>query len=681
MRYIIILLLLSYSTFAQKARNYTDVTKELADKVIAAQVTAQPQRLAVVPFTATHSSVQASVQFGEYLTETIIGSIAGHPQKIKLFERTRMDAVLKEQEFILTDLMKPAAALKIGQLVPIDAILSGTYTKLKTYIDVSARLIDVESGEITVSYTGRIKMNKNLAALFPANGKNINQVTTTTNVTPEVNVTVNNTVNTNTAASKAETKEEICNNKVKGFRSKLLDLTTQDKIDFVVTEAMKIPFDNECGTIHQEVMYSLSSLKIENDAYKNFLIKTLDTIAYPSADDRAYGIVKFLSTDNTVDDKEWATGLHVLARAGQYSLSSYLTYLISKPTNPAQPIQEARIKIFMNLVSTSKIGLPRPVSYESAFFELMESFHDNQPLRQHTYQTYAGQLKLDDKGKEKLAKELSSMYEKETVPTKKIEVIKWMATFINTTDFPDAHDDVYRFIKNFEPYPYNQKRNEEIKKEFPDSDLKILAATCSKRLATYAIASTYESQKEERINFCVKYGIPIPGVIPTMEEADVILKGNDLDEQMRVVKLLALMNEQPKKIEPSIIGLLSKRSLEDRSKMNKVQALAIFILGNIKTSNSKAIEYMIDVLPHYGDDTEEAKEALVKIGKPAVLPVKNRLDKTTNQDGGLQYQLIVPLGKIGKDAAPAVTSIQRVLTINKNNDVQYAGEAALQAIR
>jgi hypothetical protein len=148
-----------------------------------------------------------------------------------------------------------------------------------------------------------------------------------------------------------------------------------------------------------------------------------------------------------------------------------------------------------------------------------------------------------------------------------------------------------------------------------------------------------------------------------------------------VVKLLALMNEQPKKIESSIVGLLSKRSLEDRSKMNKVQALAIFILGNIKTSNSKAIDYMIDVLPHYGNDTEEAKEALVKIGKPAVLPMKNRLDKTTNQDGGLQYQLIVLLGKIGKDAAPAVASIQRALAINKNNDVQYAGEAALQAIR
>jgi TolB-like protein len=125
-----------------------------------------PQKLAVVPFTATASTVQQSQAFGEYLTETIIGLLSGHPEKLKLFERTRMDAILKEHEFILTDLMKPAAALKIGQLAPIDALLSGTYTKLKSYIEVSARVIDVTSGEITVSYVGRIKMNKNMTALF-----------------------------------------------------------------------------------------------------------------------------------------------------------------------------------------------------------------------------------------------------------------------------------------------------------------------------------------------------------------------------------------------------------------------------------------------------------------------------------------------------------------------------------
>jgi hypothetical protein len=75
--------------------------------------------------------------------------------------------------------------------------------------------------------------------------------------------------------------------------------------------------------------------------------------------------------------------------------------------------------------------------------------------------------------------------------------------------------------------------------------------------------------------------------------------------------------------------------------------------ATLKTVNAKAIDYMIAVLPHYDNDTEAAKEALVKIGKPAVKALSTRLDKTTDQDGGLQHQLITILGKIGKDAASA----------------------------
>jgi hypothetical protein len=114
--------------------------------------------------------------------------------------------------------------------------------------------------------------------------------------------------------------------------------------------------------------------------------------------------------------------------------------------------------------------------------------------------------------------------------------------------------------------------------------------------------------------------------------------------------------------------------------MDAIQTLAMVVLGNCRTSNAQAITYMIDVLPHYGNDTEAAKKALVHIGKPAVPQLIARLDKTTNQDGGLQYQLITLLGSIGKPAAPAEKSIRRVLAQHNNGDVRYAAEAALQAI-
>lgn len=676
--FALLLLVGSFTLCAQKPKSYSTVTQELTQKIVAAPSTIVPQKLAVVPFTATASSTQKSQAFGEYLTETIIGLLSGHPEKLKLFERTRMDAILKEHEFILTDLMKPAAALKIGQLAPIDALLSGTYTKLKSYIEVSARVIDVASGEITVSYVGRIKMNKNMTALFqqPVNSITVAPANPTNqaNSNQPVNITINNTGNAVT-----KSKEEICKERVAEFRPRLNDLSAPEKISAVVAEAIKIPFDNQCGKLHYDVMYSFTRFKIDAPAYKNFLLRTLDTIAYPTGDDRAYEIIRYLTADAMVDESEWKSSFTTLARVGNYSMSNYINYLLAKSTN-AEAEQKQRIAAYFKMAREGKLGLPRSISYEIAFVEMMEGLKSNQPLRQHVYETYSAKLTTDDKLKGTLFNELTSMYGDEEDPTRKKVLMGWLASFVNANDYAKAHEQLFEFAWKFK-LTSSQSSNEKIRKEYPEADLLLLTKQCRAKFSSYAMLTPYTSQKEDRVNFCVKYGVPIAGVIPTLDEAEAILKGNDLPEQLRVMKLLALMDTQPKKIESTLVALFSKRSLDDRSTMTSIQTLAIEVLGNCKTNSSKAIDFMISVLPHYGNDTEAAKEALVKIGKPAVQPLIAALDKTTEQNGGLQFQLITLLGKIGKDAGPAEKSIQRVLNASRNNDVRYAAEAALQSIK
>ena len=275
---LFLLLLVSTTLCAQKAKNYSVVTNDLTTKIIATVPTGKSLHVGVVPFVATSISVEDGASFGEYLTETIIGSLTGQPDKIKVFERTRMDAILKEQAFILTDLMKPAAALKIGQLVPIDALLSGSYTKLKSYIDVNARLIDVATGEISVSFNGRIKMNKNLATLFKESGKSTAIVAKPAEGKSKDEVVI---------ISKGKSKEEICKQRIDEFNSRLHDLTSPEKIAAVVSEAKKTPFDIACGRFHFNIIYEFTRYKVDNSDYKAFLLQTLDTIAYPSGDEPA----------------------------------------------------------------------------------------------------------------------------------------------------------------------------------------------------------------------------------------------------------------------------------------------------------------------------------------------------------------------------------------------------------
>jgi TolB-like protein len=440
---------------AQKPKSYAAVTDELGQKIISAPAQKSVQSLAVVPFTATTSTIQESKAFGEYLTETIIGKLSGHPEKLKLFERTRMDAILKEQEFILTDLMKPAAALKIGQLAPIDALLSGTYTKLKSYIEVSARVIDVSSGEITMSYVGRIKMNKNLTPFFttPATATPV----TTQSQPNQVNITFNGS-----AATKS--KEEICKEKVAEFRPRLNDLSSPERINSVVNEATKTPFDNLCGRLHYDVMYYFTRFGLDPPAYKQFLLHTLDTIAYPAGDDRAYEIVRYLANDGFIDDAEWKSSFAALGRVGNYSISSYVNYLIAKSKN-SETENKTRIQVYFNLASQNKLGLPRPVSYEIAFVEMMEGLKSNQPLRQYVYENFSKDLKADDKLKPTLFSELSSMFKEETNPKRKTELIEWLANFVNANEYPKAHEQLYDFAWNFK-LTFYEAQNEQIRKIF-----------------------------------------------------------------------------------------------------------------------------------------------------------------------------------------------------------------------
>lgn len=659
------------SAQAQKARDYAAVMNDLAAKLRAAHLSNQPIRLAVVPLVNTQSSY--SNRFGEYVTESLISKLSDQPGKYTVFERKRLDAILREDELILSDLMLPEAAQKIGQLAPIDALFSGTYTKLKTYVDISARLIDVTSGEIRVSFSGRIKMTRNLRILFPVDEEKENS--TPLIVTQQPKQKANDLT-----ISKGPSNEERCKQYVKDFQIKLNDLSTKERVDAVVKEAMRTPFDNQwCGKLHYEVLYSLQRFKIKSGEYDAFLLATMDTIRYPSLDDRSYQIIRFLSSDSIVDAKEWKVGLKTISRIGDYTLSNYLSYLLARTKSTADESHQ-RIDAYFQLVNAQKIGLPKPIGYNQAFFEMMEGVRPNQALRKYVYENYSRAVALDVKSAGTIYSTLHSMYQEEEDRAEKTRIIHWIADFFLHHEDEKSHEHLYDMAGSFGLHS-NDARNREIMAEFPESDLKILVERCKDQFSTYALKTPYPNQQEDRIHFCVKYEIPIPGTIPTMSEAEVILNGNNLNEQLRVMKLLVQMNDRPRPLENTLVNLFSKRSLEDKATLNTVQSMAVIVLGNMKTANSKAIDYMVATLSYFSQEADYATEALIAIGKPSVNALIKKLNSTTDQDGGVRYRIIVILGKIGPDAKAALPVFKKIMNENRNEDVRYAIEAAMQSIQ
>jgi TolB-like protein len=66
----------------------------------------------------------------------------------RVFERTEMEKVLKEQQFGQTGLSDMDSAIKVGKLLQAKKVLVGTVSKLGNSYIVNARIIDVERGEM-----------------------------------------------------------------------------------------------------------------------------------------------------------------------------------------------------------------------------------------------------------------------------------------------------------------------------------------------------------------------------------------------------------------------------------------------------------------------------------------------------------------------------------------------------
>ena len=647
----------------QDPKEFTAAISDLAKKLQESNTSDKPKRLAVVTFVPSQKKEDsAKNDFGEYVTESLISALSSNKKIFKLFERKRLDAVLKENDLMLTDLMQKDAAIKVGELVPIDALFSGTYTKLKNYIDVNGRMIDVVTGEIIVSVSGRIKLTDDLLSLFPDAGNGENG--------PNEN---------------RKSELDLCKEKAKAVKTRLNDLSSDEKIRALVREAVQIPFDVACGVFHFDVMYAFKRYNIENAEYKKFLMAALDSIPYPANDDRAVEVVRFLAKDSVIDPQEWKLGLKTIRKIGNYSLSSYLSYLLTRQDVSAH-LNECydRIDEYFELAQSGRIGLPTAITFNTAFFEMTEGakIRDDNRLLIYCYQKYADRLTMDAKTSKNIYSLLTAIYKSEDDPERKTKALTWLADIFNRSEKNEkSAEQLYDFARSFEPNPYNKEANKRIMQEFPQKDLQSLVQWCRAKFSEYALLTPYNSQLTDRINFCVVNDIPIPGTIPTMPEAQTVLEGDNWEDQLRVMKLLVQMKERPKPIEKTLVKILNKRSLDHRDELSQMQELALVVLGNIRTSNPTAIGYMIASLESRTYMIpDKAVDALVSIGKDAVPALVNKLNALTIQDGGLQYQLAVILGRIGKDAKAAKPSLQALLAKTSNKDIKYAIEAALQAM-
>jgi TolB-like protein len=600
------------------------------------------------------TSASLKNDFGIYFTESVISSLAESTKKIKIFERKRLDVILQENSLSLSGLIDEKQALKLGELAPIDFIFSGTFTKLKNSIEINGRLIDVVTGEILTSYSGSIKKTADLEDLFKE----------------EIHIN--------------STKVDPCKQKQDEIEYLLKDLSNEDKIQYLVDRAIKIPFDNTCGKIHYNVMFDFKKYNITNPAYKSFLISTLDNIEFPDNDSRAAEILRYLSRDDYIDDDEWQHGLNVLQKVGNYHLSSYLQILLLRKDNSKDPeTAYKRIDQFVKLVNQKKVGLPVPIDFNMAFFELLDAFNHlyskENILLMYCYGEYKDDVVLDDKEVVKLFGLLETMYLRDEQIENKVKILNGMIEFIKKNQMSEKlADELYSFVKNFEITSYKNDHPEEIKKA-PPQHFEIFVKGINEKFCEALALADIKSQIEERVDFCLENNIPCPEVIPTLEECVRDINSADSFKETRAFEILEKMGQNARAAEQVISTVLDTDDLVNKSQTSTNQRHAANILGNIKTENPKSLKLLVDALGSLNYMVPDAaQQALVKIGKPAVPYL---IEALNSKFGGVLYKAVTTLGMIGKDANQAIKPLEKIYQETNNSAVYRAIEIALKLIK
>ena len=164
----------------KKERTQEGSIEDLALQIVKSLVEAKVSKIAVMPFRDLNGNLN---QYGLFLAEELT-TLIFLEKEFEVVERQLLDQVLKELALGETALIPDEEAKKIGKMLGVDAILTGTITDAGDVVYINARLIGTETGKIFAVARTKLKKDariKKLLQTVPA--KEMHEPTTPTKTT------------------------------------------------------------------------------------------------------------------------------------------------------------------------------------------------------------------------------------------------------------------------------------------------------------------------------------------------------------------------------------------------------------------------------------------------------------------------------------------------------------------
>jgi TolB-like protein len=161
-------MLLLFALPAHATEDLETGIQEMAKQLSAAMVSGKVKKIAVVEFPDLNGYQSALGQFiaEEMITQLSIGANAG---QFDVVERRQLVRVLQEQELTDSSLFDAQSISKIGKILGIEAIVTGSIADLGTDIKVNARVISIETAKVFAAASAKIPKNDTVLGLMRQN--------------------------------------------------------------------------------------------------------------------------------------------------------------------------------------------------------------------------------------------------------------------------------------------------------------------------------------------------------------------------------------------------------------------------------------------------------------------------------------------------------------------------------
>jgi curli biogenesis system outer membrane secretion channel CsgG len=124
----------------------------------------QKTSIAVIPFFDLDGNVN---ELGNLLSEELITRLY-RTGKFNVIERQMLDRILTEQKLQASGLIDEDSARKLGRLLGVEALVSGSVSDLSDHIKINARVISTETGQIIGVASVRVLKDETLNRLAAA---------------------------------------------------------------------------------------------------------------------------------------------------------------------------------------------------------------------------------------------------------------------------------------------------------------------------------------------------------------------------------------------------------------------------------------------------------------------------------------------------------------------------------